>query len=107
MKRKTPKNYHKPKLQILSQEEKNLAFARAKEKIADLGLNDIHLKTLMSGNIDSGVYWSGANPFVIEDGEAIWEDIYNDVPTDKILDTIYNNKGKANPSKYLKEKYGK
>jgi hypothetical protein len=99
-----PKKYNVSDQPIKSQAEKDEAWKRAEKKIAEQNLNDIHLKKLISGKMNSGVYWNGANPFVVEDGESIWEMMENDIPTDKILDTIYNNKGKAKLSKYLKNK---
>tara|TARA_R110000822_G_scaffold291860_1_gene413838 strand:- start:165 stop:509 length:345 start_codon:yes stop_codon:yes gene_type:complete len=107
MKRNTPKNYHKPNLKILSQSEKDSAFARAKEKIADAGINDIHLNDLLSGKNIGGQYWLNVQPFTVDDPEVIWEMIYNDINSDKIIDHIHNNKGKMDPSKYIKDKNAK
>ena len=107
MKRKTPKNYYKPSLKILSQSEKDNAFARAKEKITDAGINDIHLKEVLSGKNIGGQYWLNNQPFIVDDTEVIWEMIYNDINSDKIIDHIHNNKGKMDPSKYIKQKNAK
>lgn len=107
MKRNTPKNYYKPSLKLLSQNEKDSAFARAKEKIADAGINDIHLKEVLSGKNIGGQYWLDVQPFTVDDPEVIWEMIYNDINSDKIIDHIHNNKGKMDPSKYIKQKNAK
>ena len=107
MKRNTPKNYYKPSLKLLSQNEKDSAFARAKEKIADAGINDIHLRDLLSGKNIGGQYWLNVQPFTVDDNEVIWEMIYNDINSDKIIDHIHNNKGKMDPSKYIKQKNAK
>lgn len=98
------KKYNKTKQSIKSEAEKAEAFKRAEEKIADLQLNDIHLKHVMSGG-KNGVYY-GNVPFVVDNPEAIWEMMENEVSTDKILSQIYDNRGKMNPSKYLKNKNG-
>ena len=68
--------------------EKDNAFARAKEKIDDAGITDIHLKEVLSGKNVGGQYWLGTQPFTVDDPEVIWEMIQNGVASDKIIDHV-------------------
>lgn len=99
---------HQKYLQEQEAEKKRVAdaFRRAELEIARLGITDYYMEATMAGKKIGGI---PSKPFPVEDGDAIWEMIENGVDSQKIVDKIYDTRGKMKYSstQYMKNKYGK
>ena len=93
--------HHLQKLQ--EEEEKRIAdaFTRAKKIIKDKGLSDDYMVGRMEGKKIGG---KPNAPFRVMDNEAIWIMMENNIPTDNILEVVYETRGKMSKSAYLKNK---